>query len=265
MNSLIIFLALVVVGGGFLIWLSARRKRELQGIIPNKFSDNEKVFAADGLSLLVVSEKLKEICVIRHKTRANFDAVLAGKGRRSDAHICQTYHFRDILEAKIIEDGVSVTSVKRGSQVASAALGVLALGPLGGVVGGLSGKTESVKRTNQITLRILLNDTEWPVFEIDFIANTQGEAATKWKRDSFVYKQAIAQARQWHGVLKVIMSQIDKEEGAIGVQIDEPKSSDTVSSKHTSDVANLEKLAHLFEKGLLTEEEFEGQKKNFLS
>ena len=91
-----------------------------------------------------------------------------------------------------------------------------------------------------------VKDTKNPIHDINFLD-------LETKKDSFLYKQAIQQARHWHGLLEVLIKSADIEDKAVKT-IDTPK----LPSGSVAD--ELRKLAELRDAGILSIEEFNQQK-----
>lgn len=113
------------------------------------------------------------------------------------------------------ENGVSVTETSRSSQIGGAILAGIVAGGVGAIIGGLSGKTTTTEIKN-FELRIIFNNTENPVFIINF-------------------QHYFEQANHWYSLITVLIKQADKE--------DEFKSRKEASS--SSVVDELQKLAEL--------------------
>lgn len=161
------------------------------------------------------------------------------------------FPYQDLLGVEIVEDGLSVISTKtaRASQLGSALVGGVLFGGAGAIVGGLSGKTVSTAhdRVNAVQLRLLVDDISHPHFVVDFL----GKQVPKLSAE---YSLALAQARQWHGVLEVLIRRVDSE----------AQQHSTAPPASTSVADELRKLAVLKSGGILSEEEFQTQKRVLL-
>lgn len=73
-----------------------------------------------------------------------------------------------ISGVEVQRNGVTITKTNRGSQLAGAAIGGLAFGGLGAVVGGLSGSSTSTERLKSIALLFQFDDAEHPTHEVCF-------------------------------------------------------------------------------------------------
>lgn len=91
------------------------------------------------------------------------------------------YRFSDIAGVEIRKDGVTIASTDRGSQAVGAALGAIAFGGVGAIIGGLSGSSIQQERIRSLTLVVKVRDREYPVHNINFFTcnpNTKGEKVT---------------------------------------------------------------------------------------
>ena len=207
----------------------------------NDFSASQKVMGEDGNSGIAVDEGRERVCLIKTK-------------RTGDIEL-DVLSYRDILSSEIFEDGEKVTKTARGSQLAGTLIGGLALDGVGAIVGGLSGQTTSSDKVNKIDLRIIVNRTENPIHDINFM-NTGDE------KNGFSYNTAMKKVRHWHGVMEVLIKRADMKDNAKHRELadETPKLIPNVS------VADeLAKLGELKKQGLLTDEEFLSQKAKLLT
>lgn len=73
-----------------------------------------------------------------------------------------------ISGVEVRKNGVTVTRTNRGSQLAGAAIGGLAFGLPGAMVGGLSGSSTASERLKAVSLFYVLDNQEQPVHEVWF-------------------------------------------------------------------------------------------------
>lgn len=155
-----------------------------------------------------------------------------------------------ILAVEILADDTSIVSTNRGSQIAGAAVGGALLGPVGLLLGGLSGSTRSETKIKTLKLRIVTTDFSRPNHDIQFFRDLANNA---YKRDSFVLRGPIADAEKWHSRVTALMRAASTAPAFI------PQT----ASASMSD--ELRKLADLRRDGILTEEEFQEQKRQLLA
>lgn len=151
------------------------------------FTVTRSIIGASCDTGLAIDEHRQKICLLDYR--------LTGSGHR-------VFPFSDVLSAEIFQDGASVTKTVRSSQLAGVLIGGLVFGGVGAVVGGLSGSRRTHDTTRRIELRLLVNDTATSIHDVCFL-----EYETK--KDSFSYRDAIQRAREWHGLIEVLMNRAD--------------------------------------------------------
>lgn len=76
--------------------------------------------------------------------------------------------FSEIVSVDVITDGVTISSTNRGSQLLGAAVGGLAFGGVGAIIGGLSGSSKTSEKVKKLALRVCVDDFEKPIYGITF-------------------------------------------------------------------------------------------------
>jgi len=166
------------------------------------------------------------------------------------------YSYQDILEVELIEDGDTITSTSRASQIGSAAVGGILLGGAGALVGSLTGKSKAAKEVQSISIKILVNDNDNPNHEIYFIGSKSHGA--KIKRTDPLYEKAITEANYFASKVQLILKNTKDSD----TKVTQQKISDNTSNNSITD--DLIKLSDLKEKGLISEVEFESAKNKLL-
>jgi hypothetical protein len=108
--------------------------------------------------------------------------------------------FGDVLGVEALRNGTSITKTNRGSQVAGAAVGALLLGPVGLLLGGVTGTKRQDEKVKRLSVKIFVNDLKNPVHEVVFFDGPE------MKNDSLVVKMAAGQLDEWEGRVKAILS-----------------------------------------------------------
>lgn len=200
------------------------------------FTTSQKVMGYDNNTGIAIDEQRKKVCLIDHDLLQNV--------------ISRIVDYKDLLSCELFEDGITITKTVRSSQLGGALIGGIALGGVGAIIGGLSGKTLSFDKVNRVDLRLIINDTKNPLHDINFMN-------IETKKDSLIYKYSIQQARHWHGLIEVLIRRADSEEKTtVPTQVDAPSS---------SSIANeIKKLLDLRDQGALTPQEFQQQKERLL-
>lgn len=162
------------------------------------------------------------------------------------------FSYKDVLSVEIVEDGETVTSTVRSSQIGGALIGGIALGGIGAVIGGLSGKTKTTGTVRKIILRLVVNNTNNPLHEVSFLNSETGIKQTDSR-----YQDAMQKARHWNGLIEVLIKRADME--------DKENSANNVVQISQSSIADeIKKLAELCDSGILSEVEFQQQKEKLL-
>ncbi len=199
------------------------------------FMATQQIIGTDEKSALAIDEQKRKICLIDY-------------GRKNLT--CRIISYKDLLSSEIFEDGETVTSTVRSSQIGGALIGALALGGIGAVIGGLSGKTKSSDKVKYMVLRLIVNDTKNPLHEIEFL-----KFITK-KSDS-EYRKAMQQARHWHGLIEILIKRADIEDK-------ENAANNVVQISQSSIADEIKKLSELRDAGILSDVEFQQQKEKLL-
>jgi hypothetical protein len=204
------------------------------------FSPTQKIMGNNGDTGLAIDEERKKVVLIKNgPTGVELKPII----------------YRDVLSSEIFVDGETVTKTARGSQLGGALIGGLALGGVGAIIGGLSGKKKSSEKVKRVDLRVTVYDTKSPLHDINFM-DIEG------KKDGIIYKSAMDQARHWHGLIAVLIKMADNED----VRKEGGESSAKANGGSTSSLADeLAKLSDLRDKGVLSDEEFSIQKQKLLS
>lgn len=186
---------------------------------------------------LAVDENSKEICLFENNDNDISSRVLS---------------YKDLLSVELVEDGETITSTARTSQIGGALIGGIALGGIGAVIGGLSGKTKTSGTVRKITLRLVVNNTKNPLHEISFL-----NLETGIKKTDSRYKDAMQKASHWNGLIEVLIKRADTEDKENAVN-------NVIQVSQSSIADEIKKLAELRDAGILNDAEFQQQKEKLL-
>lgn len=141
----------------------------------------------------------------------------------------------DIMTYELIEDGDSISSGGLGR----AAIGGLAFGGAGAVVGAITGGKKNKKLIKILQIKITMNNIDNPVLYIDLIS-------TPIKKGSILYKNAIKTADNIISTLNIIVQ------------------SNEIEKERKCDDLSLRELKSLLDDGIINQEEFNVKKKKIL-
>jgi hypothetical protein len=122
----------------------------------------------------------------------------------------KSYSYKDLLESHIVENGSSVSSVDRGSQIGGALIGGLLAGGVGAVIGGLSGSSNIEDEIDKMELVIVVNDIDNPVFRLTLLTKIKDIYSVK--KNTKEYQDIRKKAEYWHHSISVLIHQADEED-----------------------------------------------------
>ncbi len=157
----------------------------------------------------------------------------------------------DISAVEIERNGQSLSQTNRGSQVMGAAVGAVLLGPVGLLMGGLTGSRRQKERVNELSLKVLVDDRTAPVHRIVFF-RMKGNGIDAQAR---LLKEPAAKLDHFHALLA---NAIRHDNRSFASQTANPSlESDTTD--------RIGKLWELRQAGALTEDEFAAEKNAVLA
>ncbi|MGG1555632.1 SHOCT domain-containing protein [Paenibacillus ferrarius] len=175
--------------------------------------------------------------------------------------------FNDIVEVEVIEDEVQVTKTQRGGQVGGAIIGGVLAGGVGAVIGGLSSSKTTTSKVNKIFLKIIINDTKRPVLTVYFL--NEKEALDRSHKNVV---KALELIDHWYSLFSILIKrseELPKIESNVTQLSEESTRRDSVVKQDSGEVISIAdeliKLSELMIKGIITEEEFNVQKKKLLA
>lgn len=169
-------------------------------------------------------------------------------------------NYSDIINVTYEEDGNTLFSKSMARTVGGAIVGGALIGGAGAIVGGLSGDTSQNKKVQSMNIKILVRSTTTP--SINLPINLKGETFnTKDEKSKKTYKSRIQEANAIKDLISVIIDNSNQQQATQVTTNSTPE-----TPKQVSNIADeLTKLAQLKDAGILSEEEFQQQKKKLLS
>lgn len=151
------------------------------------------------------------------------------------------YSFGDIIQFEVVENGETITSGGLGRAIFGGAI----LGPLGAILGGITGGKKTKGICEQLELRIDINDINYPTHTIYFVTQ-------KIKRKSFLFKQIAKELQETLSLMNYVAENATKAD-------------ETYPSATESTANNLREFKALLDDGIITQEEFDRKKKELLN
>jgi hypothetical protein len=109
------------------------------------------------------------------------------------------FPFNSLISVEISENGATVSKTNRGGQMAGAAIGAIALGGVGAVIGGLSSGKTNLEKSNKASINIITNSHEYPYLQVKVY---EGPPLDK---TGFTYTQLTKDMMPWYGRIKAII------------------------------------------------------------
>ena len=188
-----------------------------------------------------------------------------------------SFAFSDIVQAEIVRDGTQIATTNRGSQIIGAAVGAIALGGVGAVIGGLSASKTTLSGANHIAIRITVDNINKPIHEVTFYTSKDKKGG---KRGEKLFDYAVQKAAEFGAHLDTVIRTTEKEQKKQpeSIRLENNQSSDVSdvrengnkqseqieSSQNTPVSEQITQLWQLKQEGALTQEEFEKQKAKLL-
>lgn len=204
------------------------RKKAMEDFFAQRrdgFSASQKLIL--DYQAIAVDEKNRKLCLLDHRKQELLTRVIP---------------YSDLLSCELFQDGSTLTRTIRTSQIGGALLGGLALGGVGAVIGGLSGKTSSEEEVEALELRLIVNEISSPIFDLHF-------QSYKTKKTDPMYRSKLETARQWHAILKVVIERADAEDQPSAPSQKTPASAFSVTDE-------IKKLAELKSSGAISADEY---------
>ncbi|MCC6678177.1 MAG: SHOCT domain-containing protein [Phycisphaerales bacterium] len=154
----------------------------------------------------------------------------------------------EIVTVEIMADDTSLVRTNRDSQVAGAAIGGLLLGPIGLLIGGVTGSKRSEARVKRLVLRIVTTNFANPHHDVLLYKSVSSKGDLKSS-----LKQSMRVAETWHSRVTVLIR---------GAATNVPPTRGTDGVSVADEVRKLDALRR---EGILTDREFINQKKRLLA
>ncbi|MBF0185995.1 MAG: hypothetical protein HQM06_16620 [Magnetococcales bacterium] len=160
-----------------------QRLNDLLKLSTSTFTPIRHLSGGDGRAGFSIDEARQKICLVK------IEEGKANAVHQPDQCKIKIFSFEQIISVAMFEDGNSVSFSDDFS------IGV----PLfGGVVVGGTSVQRALRYVHRLDLRLLVDDTDDPLHDVTFISEKTG-------RDSQEYAAALQSARQWCGIIEIMM------------------------------------------------------------
>lgn len=169
--------------------------------------------------------------------------------------------YNSIISVELLEEGTVTQKKSTSRTIGGALLGGAMIGGVGAIIGGVTGSSKERKNVSSVVIKILLRDIKCSTLLIlcfDAFKMTNSNELKLGSSKSYLYHKGIEQANKLKDLISVIIDKVDSREK---IQQSDIRRNDTY--RNISD--ELEKLYNLKEKGIITTEEFNSQKRKLLS
>lgn len=164
--------------------------------------------------------------------------------------ICKEANYEDLLSVSLKTDGKTISEKSTMRTVAGAAVGGALLGGAGAIVGGLSGDTTSTQAVSKVILKFTFRDIGNPNFELVLL-----NMYPPIKPNDIGYSEvekALSLGNKIKDVCAVIIDKVDSTQ----------KEQSPISNLSVAE--ELKKFADLVKEGIISQKDFEEQKKKLL-
>ncbi len=166
-----------------------------------------------------------------------------------------SFRYDEIIGFETFSDNQSINFKSTSSTLGRAAVGGILLGGVGAIVGGMSGKSKNINSASSVNIKIHTNNANKPfinlsTFNAREVCNEGRVLSNKFNWNFYI--NGLEVAEKIESLIANVMAQND---------LNSPDTS--VSSFSNAD--ELIKMAHLLEKGLISQEEFDKAKYKILN
>lgn len=134
--------------------------------------------------------------------KENKNVLLLSRNRLDEDFQYKIVNFEDIIEVRIKRNSETLTTTSRGSQLAGAAIGGLAFGGIGSLIGAMGASKTSTDLTKRLSLEIAINDFDYPLFEVVYINMQNGLSES-----DILFKDLTKDLDNWYRIFTIVLHQ----------------------------------------------------------
>jgi len=214
-------------------------KRQVS-LMNKDFTVSQQFFSSDKETYIALDEINKKICIVYNQSENTFPLK---KGNVYD-YKSELFAFSDILQSSILHDEFSVTTVSRVKLDTRYFTESLEFRRL---INAITSPTTTVEHVKKVQLQVVVNNMSKAYHRITFEIFPKGVAKTE-----VAYTAVEKEVSHWHSLLSYLIKQADEQQ--------KPSN----ASPNSSVADELIKLSSLLRNNIITEEEFNNQKKKLL-
>lgn len=239
MEALLVFFFIVLVLGVFIVLVltvfiavaNAKARRGIKEFVEANYKLDEVHFP--GASRGVIGFNFSD------------QTVLLGHGKNLNR-----YHFSQIMTVEVVQNGLTLHTFNRGSQILGAVAGGALFGAPGAMIGGLSGSSISKTRVKSVVLKVVVENPTSPLYTFTFFKDSSKKGASE---SGLLASLALKSVERVHAQILIATRQAQSPH----IQ--------SIIGAPSSNLDTLKTLWELKEGGILSEEEFNVQKARILA
>ncbi len=210
----VLFFMVVILYISFYVKKKFFKKRKKDLIIENfeyellkieYFIPSQRFYSSDLSNLIALDEQTESICIIERKTIVRKNKKIRIQNKKEDVFNFVVLSYKDLLQSEILEDKRVITTTVRGSQVGGTLVSGLLADGMGSVIGGLSSNSSEKSEVKNIQLKLVVNDTNKPIYLIQFLKEQE-----PINKNNNKYEMAVDQVNHWHGIISVLIKRADE-------------------------------------------------------
>lgn len=182
MDWLLIVIVLLVGGAIWAGVVQARARDTLAGELAQRFPQGHVHVSEHDRSFIVHDPAGERVAIGLATQRGG----LLSPEAPYEAH----YPLSALRKIEIRRNGTTVATTNRGSQAFGAAVGALAFGGIGAIIGGLSASSTAQDHIRSLSLSITVDDPQRPIHRVTFLDWSHSKKGLK--PDSFLVRNAVS-------------------------------------------------------------------------